>query len=71
VGVVHFDEVRSHRSDRCSPLLGFCSGERLGVFAVVPCGCCFEFGLVWSLVGLFGVLRLSGLDWSDRCVSQA
>jgi hypothetical protein len=40
--------------------LGFCLGERLGVFTVVQCCSCFEFGLVWSLVGLFGVLGLSG-----------
>jgi hypothetical protein len=36
--------------------VGFCSGERLGVFVVVPCHCCFEFGLVWWSVGLFGAL---------------
>jgi hypothetical protein len=41
------------------PLLGFCSGERLGVFAVVLCCSCSEFGSVWSSVGLFGVLGLS------------
>jgi hypothetical protein len=41
------------------PLLGFCSGERLSVFAVVLCCSCFEFGSVWSSVGLFGVLGLS------------
>jgi hypothetical protein len=49
-------------------LVGFCSGERLGEFAVVSCGCCFEIGAVWSLGGQFGVLGLSGLDRSDRCV---
>jgi hypothetical protein len=43
-GVVHPDELRSHRSDRClSPfwpvwtLVEFCSGERLSEVAVVPC----------------------------------
>jgi hypothetical protein len=36
--------------------VGFCSGERLGVFAVVLCCCCFEFGSVWRSVGLFGDL---------------
>jgi hypothetical protein len=55
----------SHRSDRCRPLLGFCSGERLGEFSIVPCCCCFEFGSVWSSIVLFGVLGLSGLDRSD------
>jgi hypothetical protein len=38
----------------------------LGEFAVVPCCCCFEFESFWSSVGLFVVLRLSGLDRSDR-----
>jgi hypothetical protein len=38
------------------PLVGFCSGERLGVFAVVLCCSCFEFGSVWRSVGLFGDL---------------
>jgi hypothetical protein len=40
---------------------GFCSGERLGVFAVVLCCRCFEFGSVWRSVGLcgdLGALRL-------------
>jgi hypothetical protein len=36
--------------------LGFCSSERLCVFAVVLCCSSFEFGLVWRLVGLFGNL---------------
>jgi hypothetical protein len=73
VGVVHPDELRSHRSDRfLSPVrpvrtpVEFCSGEHLGEFAVVPCCCCFRFGSVWSSVGLFGVLGLSGLNRSDR-----
>jgi hypothetical protein len=35
---------------------GFCSGERLGVYAVVLCCCCFEFGSVWRSLGLFGDL---------------
>jgi hypothetical protein len=48
------------RSDRCESLVGFVSGERLGVLAVVLCCCCFEFGSVWSSVVLFGVLGLSG-----------
>jgi hypothetical protein len=55
-----------HRSDRCRPQLGIFSGEHLGVFSVVSCVCCFEFGSVWSSVGLFGVLGLSGLNRSDR-----
>jgi hypothetical protein len=38
----------SHRSDQCRPQLGFCSGERLGVFAVVLCCCCCEFGSVYG-----------------------
>jgi hypothetical protein len=50
----------SHQFDRCIPQLGFCSGEHLGEFAVTPCCCCFEFGSIWSSVGLFGVLGLSG-----------
>jgi hypothetical protein len=36
--------------------VGFCSGERLGVFAVVLCCSCFEFGSVWRSVGRFGDL---------------
>jgi hypothetical protein len=35
--------------------VGFCSGERLGVFTVVLCWG-FEFGSVWRSVGLFGAL---------------
>jgi hypothetical protein len=65
-GVVHPNELRSHRSDQClSPVwpvqtpVGFSSSERLGEFAVVPCCCCFDFGSVWSSVGMFGVLGLS------------
>jgi hypothetical protein len=38
------------------PLVGFCSGERLGEFVVVLCWGCFEFGSVWRSVGLFGDL---------------
>jgi hypothetical protein len=53
------------------PLVGFCLGERLGVFAVVLCWGCFEFGSVWRSEGLFGVLGLSGCDRSDRCVAPA
>jgi hypothetical protein len=59
-------EPRPHRSDRCRPQLGFCLGYRLGVFSVVPCGYCFEFGSVRSSVGLFGVLGFSGLNLSYR-----
>jgi hypothetical protein len=47
------------RSDQCESLVGFASGEHLGVFAVVPCSCCFEVGSVLSSVGLFGDLGLS------------
>jgi hypothetical protein len=50
--------------------VGFCSGERLAMFAVVLCCCCFEFGSVWSSVGLFGVLGLSSWDRFDRCVAS-
>jgi hypothetical protein len=49
----------------------FCSGERLGEFVVVLCWGCFEFGLVWMSVGLFGDLGLFGYDRSDRCVAPA
>jgi hypothetical protein len=77
-GAVHLGKPGSHRSDGClSPVwpvpasLGFCSGERLGVFAVVPCCCCLEFGSVWSSVSMFGVLGLYGWDRSDRCVAPA
>jgi hypothetical protein len=77
-GVVHPEKPRSHRSDWClspvwpvQPSLGFCSGERLGVFAVVPYCCCFKFSSVWSSVGLFGVLGLSSRDRSDRWCSPA
>jgi hypothetical protein len=52
----------SHQFDRCRHRLSFCSGERLGVFAVVPCCCCFEFGSVWSLVGLIGRFGVSCLE---------
>jgi hypothetical protein len=40
--------------------VGFCSGERLGVFAVVLCWGCFEFGSVWMSVGLTGVELFCG-----------
>jgi hypothetical protein len=50
-GAVHPELPRLHRSDRCSwlvwpvqPLVGFCSGERLGEVAVVLFWGCFEFG---------------------------
>jgi hypothetical protein len=41
----------SHRSDWYRPPVGFCSGERVDEFPFVLCGCCFEFGLVWSSEG--------------------
>jgi hypothetical protein len=44
------------QSDRCNPWWVFCSGERLGEFAVVLCWGYFEFGSVWRSVGLFGDL---------------
>jgi hypothetical protein len=69
MGVVHPESPghtgltgASHRSDRCRPELGFCSGEHLGEFAVVHCCCCFEFGSVWSAVGLFGRFGVSSLE---------
>jgi hypothetical protein len=37
-------------------ILGFCSGEHLGVFVVVMCCSCFEFGSVWRSVDPFGDL---------------
>jgi hypothetical protein len=40
----------------------FCSGEHLGEFVVVLCCCCFKFGSVWSLVGLFGRFGVSWLE---------
>jgi hypothetical protein len=43
----------AHRYDRCISSVGFASSECLGEFIFVPCCCCFEFGLVWSSVGLF------------------
>jgi hypothetical protein len=52
----------AQRSDRCSGSVGFASGERLGEFVVVPCCCCFEFGSIWSSVGLFGGFGVSWLE---------
>jgi hypothetical protein len=52
----------SHRCDRCRPLLGFRSGERLGEFAVVLCCYYSEFGSIWSSVGLFGRFGVSWLE---------
>jgi hypothetical protein len=52
----------SHRSDRCRSQLGFCSGERLGEFAIASCCWGFEFGSVWSSVGLFGRFGVSRLE---------
>jgi hypothetical protein len=40
----------------------FFPGEHLGEFVVVPCSCCFEFGSVWSSVGLFGRFGVSWLE---------
>jgi hypothetical protein len=40
--------------------VGFASGERLGEFPVVSCCYCFQFGLFWRLVGLFGGF---GISW--------
>jgi hypothetical protein len=51
----------SHRSDRCRPFIGFCSGELFGQFPGVLCCCCFEFGQFWSSEGLFGEFRVSWL----------
>jgi hypothetical protein len=51
----------THRSDRCKGLIGFASGECLGEFSVVMCCCCFEFGSIWSSVGLFGGFGISWL----------
>jgi hypothetical protein len=39
----------SHQSDRCRPLVGFCSIERVGDFLGVLCCYCFVFDSVWSL----------------------
>jgi hypothetical protein len=52
----------AHRSDQCRGCMGFASGERLGVFPIVPCCCCFEFGQFWSMVGLFGGFGTSWLE---------
>jgi hypothetical protein len=51
----------SHRSDRCQPPVGFCSGERVCEFPVVLCCCCFEFDSVWSLEGHVRGFRVSWL----------
>jgi hypothetical protein len=40
--------------------VGFASGEHLAEFPVVSCCYCFDFGLFWSLVGLFGGF---GISW--------
>jgi hypothetical protein len=40
----------SHWSDRCRPV-GLCSGECVGVFSVVLCCSCFEFGPIWRSEG--------------------
>jgi hypothetical protein len=51
-----------HRSDRCRGLVGFALGERPCEFVVVPCCYCYEFGSVWSSVGLFGGFGISWLE---------
>jgi hypothetical protein len=52
----------AHRPDRCRRSVGFASGECLGEFVVVLCSYCFEFGSVWSSVGLFGGFGVSWLE---------
>jgi hypothetical protein len=52
------------RSDRCKSLVGFASGELLD-------SCVFGSWCCWSVLGLFGVLGLSGFDRSDWCVAPA
>jgi hypothetical protein len=52
----------AHRSDWCRGSVGFASGERLGVFLIVSSCCCFEFGVFWSSVGLFGGFGISWLE---------
>jgi hypothetical protein len=73
VGAIHPDHPSltgligaTHRFDRCRGLVGFASGERLGEFSVVPCCCCFVFGLFWSSEGQVWVLGISSLDRSDQ-----
>jgi hypothetical protein len=51
----------SHRSDQCRLFIEFCLVECLGEFPVVLCCRCFEFGSVWSSVGLFGGFGISWL----------
>jgi hypothetical protein len=41
--------------------VGFALGEHLAELPIVSCCCCFEFGLFWSSVGLFGGFGISGL----------
>jgi hypothetical protein len=76
-GAVYPELPRLHRSDRCSwpvwpkqPLVGFFSGELLGVLAVVLCCSCFEFGSVWRSVVLFGDLGAFRLRpvWPVCCI---
>jgi hypothetical protein len=49
----------SHRSDRCILVVELCLGERHGEFLAILCCRCFEFGSVWSSVGLFGGFGIS------------
>jgi hypothetical protein len=42
--------------------VGFASGDHLGEFVVVLCCCRFEFGFVWSSVGLFGEFGVFRLE---------
>jgi hypothetical protein len=51
----------AHRSDRCRGSMGFASAEHLGELVVVPYYCCFEFGSVWSSIGLLGGFGISWL----------
>jgi hypothetical protein len=49
----------AHRSDRCRGSVGFASSEYLGESVVGPFCYYFEFGLVWSSIGLFGGFGVS------------
>jgi hypothetical protein len=66
-GAVHPEKPRPHRSDQClspvwpvQPLLGFCSGEHLGVFVAVPCCCCVR---VWVVLELDRPVWCFGAFW--------
>jgi hypothetical protein len=78
VGAIHHERPSltgligaTHRFDWCRGLVGFASGERLGEFSVVPCCCCFEFGLFWSPEGQVWVLGLASLDRSEQHATPA